>query len=190
MADAKNEEQNENTASTENAEGAEAGEGKKSKKKIIIIAVLGLLLLVGGGAGLYFGGVIGGHGAEGEEAAHGESEGEAGGEHGEKGPKQIVYYDLPEFLVNLSSTGTGRQTSFLKMTVSLELSSEEDKKTVETNLPRVLDSFNTYLRELRATDLYGSAGIYRLREELLVRINKDVAPVKVNDIFFKQILVQ
>lgn len=168
---------------TEGQEGEGEGSGKKhSKKKIIIFAALAVLLIVGGGAGAYFGGLIGGKKAEGEHAAGGE--GAEGAEH--TGP--ATFFDLPELLVNLNSSS--RQTSFLKMTVALELSSAADVPIVQANLPRVMDSFNTYLRELRANDLYGSAGIYRLREELLVRVNKDVAPAKVKGILFKQILVQ
>jgi flagellar FliL protein len=53
-----------------------------------------------------------------------------------------------------------------------------------------MDAVNTYLRELRASDLSGSAGIQRLREELLIRANKSLAPVKINDVLFKEIVVQ
>ncbi len=178
------EEEKEAEATETPAEG-EAEAPKKSKKKLIIIIVAVLVLLIGAGAGAYFGGFIGGKHAEGEKT---EEEAKAGeGHEGEKHGAP-VFYELPEFLVNLNTTS--RQASFLKMTISLELASEEDKVALEAKLPRVLDSFNTYLRELRATDLYGSAGIFRLREELLTRVNKAVEPIKVNDILFKQILVQ
>ena len=168
----------------ETPEGQE-GEGapKKSKKKLIIIGALAALLIIGGAAGAYFGGFIGKHAEGGEEGGH-----EAAAEHGEAKAGEPVFVDLPEFLVNLNTSS--RQTSFLKLTVSLELASMEDSKNLQAKLPRVIDSFNTYLRELRATDLYGSAGVYRLREELLVRVNKAVEPIKVKDILFKQILVQ
>ena len=38
-------------------------------------------------------------------------------------------------------------------------------------MPRVMDAFQTYLRELRPSDLDGSAGLYRLKEELTRRVN-------------------
>lgn len=157
------------------------GEPKKKSKKKLIIVVLAVLLLAGGGAGAYFSGLLGG--GEKEEAHKDGKEAQV-----LAAPGQPVYYSLPEILVNLS--GGGKQTSFLKMTVALELAASEDVQTVEANLPKVLDGFNTYLRELRATDLSGSAGLYRLREELLVRLNKTLSPVKVNDIHFKEIIVQ
>ena len=117
----------------------------------------------------------------------------AEGEHGAaakpKGPKVPVYYDIPEFLVDLN-TADKRKSSFLKMKVAVELSSQEDVLTLEAYMPRVRDNFITYLRELRASDLSGSAGLYRLREELLLRINQAIAPATVNNILFKEIIVQ
>lgn len=175
----------------------DSAEGKTSGKKkllIIIIAVV-VLLLAGGGAAFFL--LAGDDGkkakAKTEEHAEGEVEGEAEngeGEHGAKAEKDTgpVYYELPEFLVNLSTAN--KSTSFLKMKVTLELASKKDIKVVEKFMPRITDSFNTYLRELRPTDLSGSAGMQRLREELVLRINQAIAPSKVNNILFKDMLVQ
>lgn len=163
-------------------EGAE-GEGapKKSKKKLIIIGgAAALVILLGGGAGLYFSGILGGkHSEDGAETMMGPDG---------KPIEKPVFYTLPEFLINLN-TG-GKTSSFLKTTVILELARSGDVPLIEANLPRLMDSCNTYLRELRASDLAGSAGIQRLREELLLRANKSLAPVKVNDVLFKEIIVQ
>jgi flagellar protein FliL len=57
-------------------------------------------------------------------------------------------------------------------------------------LPRVIDTLITYMRELRPDDLRGSAGLVRLREELLARIKVSAAPARVNDVLFREILVQ
>jgi flagellar FliL protein len=102
--------------------------------------------------------------------------------------KATVFFDVPELLVNLNTTGT--RSSFLKITVSLELEKAEDIPRIKDVMPRILDNFQVYLRELRLDDLRGSAGMYRLREELLARVNAAVAPVKVRDILFKEMLVQ
>lgn len=169
------------TKEGEGGEGAE-GEGapKKSKKKIIIIGAAALVVLLGGVAGAYFAGLFGGKQEE-EAAGHGE------GKDG-KPVAAAVYYTLPEFLVNLNSGG--KQVSFLKATIVLELESGIDVQPLEGALPKLMDAFNTYLRELRSSDLAGSAGIQRLREELLLRANKAAAPIKINDVLFKSILVQ
>jgi flagellar FliL protein len=57
-------------------------------------------------------------------------------------------------------------------------------------MPRVMDAFQTYLREMRPNDLEGSAGLYRLRDELTRRVNLAVAPTKINAVLFKEIVVQ
>jgi len=104
------------------------------------------------------------------------------------GDDKPVYYDVPQLLVNLN---TGSKTpSFIKATITLELSNPSDVPIAQANLPRLLDSYNTFLREMKASDLYGSAGMYRLREEMLLRANTTLAPVKVKDVLFKEILVQ
>jgi len=104
-------------------------------------------------------------------------------------PKPLVFFDLPDFLVNLNSGGA-KKASFLKLSVSLELEKQEDTARLQAVMPRIVDNFQIYLRELRIDDLRGSGGIYRLREELLARVNAAVAPVKVNDVLFKEMLVQ
>jgi len=169
------------------ADGAaeEGGDGEKKKKKlsgkkIVLFGVLPLLLLGGGGAGVMFSGVLGG---EEEEVVEEETV-----EEGEEGPVNIVFYDLPEMLVNLNSDG--RQSSFLKIQVSLELDGPEAVPTIEAVLPRIVDNFQVYLRELRPDELSGTKGMVRLKEELLVRVNGAVEPIKVHDILFKEILVQ
>ncbi len=176
-------------ATEEGAEGEEAAAAVPSgKKKIIIIAAL-VLILAAIPAALYFTGIIGGGSSKQQATPTDENGNPLYDEDGKLlPPQQIIYYDLEEFLVNLN-VGSKRP-SFLKMTVSLELPGEAQIPAIESKLPRIRDSFQVYLRELRLEDLQGSAGIYRLREELLLRINKIVHPAKVNDILFKQILVQ
>ena len=179
----------------EDGDGEQASSGG-GKKKIIIIIALAFLVVVGGVAGAYFMGlldpviemIVGP-----EDAAEGEESGEEGeeceeGEEGDCASGRVVFYDLQELLVNLN-TG-GRKSSFLKIRISLELASARDKAKMDTIMPRVIDNFQTYLRELRLDDLKGSAGMYRLREELLVRVNVAAAPAKIKDVLFKEMLVQ
>lgn len=185
------------------AESTEGGDVKKAAKKkmFIIIGVVVLLALVG--AGVFFSGILGGkkeekpaEHAEGEapkEGEHAEKPAEGEG-HGDKGAAGAVvdnkklYLNIGEFLVNLNVSG--KQASFLKMTTTLEVVGEANKKAVEDNLPRIKDAFQTYLRELRAEDLKGSAGVFRLREALLLRVNKVLAPAQVSDILFEELIVQ
>ncbi len=157
------------------------GGGKLSPKKLILFIVLPLLILIGVGAGLYFGGVFGG--GE-EEAALEVTEEQILLDDQTTG----IFYDIPDIIVNLNALG--RKPRLLQISISLELAKQEDVALIDRILPRVLDHFQTYLRELRAEDLKGSAGIYRLRIELLARVNAAAYPEKVRDVLFREILVQ
>ncbi len=159
---------------------------KWSGKKIVILAAAALLILGGGGAAVMM--LTGGEDhpkAEGEEHAE-----EA--EHGEGPAKaekiETIFIDLPDMVVNLN-TG-GRQPRYLRAKISLEVDRQSARKAVEAQLPRVLDDFQVYLREMRLEDLNGSAGLYRLKEELLRRLNTTLAPVEVKDVLFREMLVQ
>ena len=184
----------------EGGEGAE-GEGGKgpNAKKIVLFVVVPLFLLLGIGAGLYFSGMLdhflkkdaavaekGGHG---EESGHGKKAEVKVDEHGNAVLEGAYFLQMPDMLVNLSNADGG-SSRYLRLQVQLELGSEADKKTVEAVMPRVVDQFQTYLRELRVKDLRGSAGIYRLQMELLNRVNAAASPVEVKDVLFQEILIQ
>jgi flagellar FliL protein len=165
--------------------GSEDG-GKKGGKKKLMLIVLPLLLLIGGGAGAYFMGLadpilamFGG----GEETAEVEQEAQQ-----QPANEVGVFYEVPEMLVNLNSGG--RRKEFLKIRVALELNAQEDVPRIEQVIDRIIDNFTVYLRELRQEDLQGSEGIYRLREELLIRVNAATRPTRVRDVLFKEMLVQ
>lgn len=168
----------------EGGEGGGGGESSGGKKLIIIIAVI-LLLVVGGLAAAYYTGAL--DGVIAMITGRSSTEQNADAETGETGGR-AVFYDLEEILVNLN-TG-GRKSSFLKIRVSLELEKETDVPIIERVMPRIVDNFQVYLRELRIDDLKGSAGMYRLREELLRRVSAATAPAKVKDVLFKEMLVQ
>ncbi|MEO5338606.1 MAG: flagellar basal body-associated FliL family protein [Magnetospirillum sp. WYHS-4] len=166
-------------------EGGDEG-GKGGKKKLIILIGVALLVVIGGVATAYFTGLLDPlvKMISGAEDAGGEKAKEATPQTGE-----AVFMDIEEILVNLN-TGGGRKPTFLKIKVALELADKKDEPKVVQLMPRVRDNFQVYLRELRVEDLKGSAGMYRLREELLTRVNVAIAPAEVKDILFKEMLVQ
>ncbi len=73
-------------------------------------------------------------------------------------------------LVNLVGS-PGERVQYLKVKVVLEVKEEKQGEAIKPTLPRVTDIFQTYLRELRSADLNGSAGLFRLKEELTRRVN-------------------
>lgn len=165
-----------------------------SKKKLIIIIVIVLVVIGGAVGGLLASGLLSKKPAA--DAEHGEAAEEEGG-HGEGGKSShskspagntaSEFYEMPNMIVNLS--GDNGKQRFLKISITLELNSKADIKTIEAVLPRVTDHFQTYLRELRLDDLRGSAGLYRLRQELLDRVHS-ASGVDVKDVLFEEILVQ
>ncbi|MHB2207084.1 flagellar basal body-associated protein FliL [Methylobacterium sp. CM6257] len=178
-------------ASAEEGEaGAEAA--PKGKKKLIIM-VAAAVLVVGGGAGAFLMmGHGGGHG-EGKEAAqggHGGGHGEDGKGVGPDGKKPVVFVDVREMLLNLSPDLPQDKAKYAKVRLSLELKDAKAEEEVKPLMPRVEDALQVYMRELRASDLTGSVGLFRLREELLRRVNIALYPAKVEAVLFKDVIVQ
>jgi flagellar FliL protein len=99
-----------------------------------------------------------------------------------------AYLELPEIIANLNVPG--RHTSYVKLRARLVLVHALDELTTAAVMPRLLDLFQTYMREMRPEELRGSAGTYRLREELIARANLATAPVRVVDVLFTELLVQ
>jgi flagellar FliL protein len=155
------------------AEGAEAIPPKKGKLKLII-AVAGFVAILGAGAGWFF--LMRGH--------HGEEK------HAEAPPpKPPSFVEVPEMMVNMVGA-PGERVQYLKVKVVLEVKEEKQVEAIKPTLPRVTDLFQTYLRELRPSDINGSAGLFRLKEELTKRVNNAVAPQQVSAVLFKEIVVQ
>jgi flagellar FliL protein len=144
---------------------------KKFSVKFILIAAAALLVVAGGGAGAYF------FFSKKEVSV--------------AAPvvKPPVFIDIPDVLVNLAG-GSSERPQYLKVKIVLELADQAMVPHVQPFMPRVIDAFQTYLRELRATDLDGSAGLYRMREELTRRVNAAVSPHRINAVLFKEIVIQ
>jgi flagellar FliL protein len=168
---------------------------KKGGKKEFLL--LGLpLLFIAIGAGLWFCGILppllG-------MSAHAEEHGTARSEHHAAKPgelnaeaeakaKILVFVDLPDLVANLN-VGQ-RRSSFIKLKAKIEIARAEDRAVVTAAMPRLQDMFTTYLREMRPEELRGSAGTYRLKEELLARANIAVSPARVTDVLFSEMIIQ
>jgi len=165
------------TSDVANADGADAeartAEGG-GRKKLILLGGLGLLLLGGGGAGGY--------------AYWARSTTE--GAHAAPAAKPAAFLDIREMVVNLADEPNQDRQRLLKFRAALEVRDAKIVSDIQPLLPRVEDAFQIFVRELRASDLEGSAGVYRLREELLRRVNMAVYPAKVEAVLFKDLVVQ
>lgn len=169
------------------ATGKAGGKAKGGKGRLLLLALPVLLLATG--AGLWFSGVLPtllGQGAEVHAAAGGRDA--APDAPAPPAPRPPVFFDMPEILANLNAPG--RRSGYIRIRSKLELSKPEDAAAVQTAMPRLLDLFATYLREIRPDELRGSAGTQRLREELIARATLAAAPARIIDVLFMEILLQ
>ena len=154
-------------------DGAAEAAAPKSKRKLTIIGGAALLVMLLSGGGWFF--FLRGHGEQQAEAA--------------LPPKPPVFLDVPEVLVNLTGA-PGERVQYLKVKVVLEVKDQPLIETIKPTMPRMMDLFQTYMRELRPGDLNGSIGLFRLKEELTRRVNAAISPAQVNAVLFKEVVIQ
>ena len=157
-------------------EGAAGEEAPKSKKKLFIIIGGVVLLAAAGGGGWFF-------------LKKPSPEQVAAAEAAAKAKNPIAFLDMKDMMISMSNAGQDRQP-VMKIKVVLEIADAKAADQVRPLLPRIEDAFQVFMRELRPSDLEGSAGMYRLKEELLRRVNLTVYPAKVDAVLFKELLVQ
>ncbi len=171
----------------ETEEGAEKPQGKLAGlmgNKKLLIGVAALLLIGGGGGGWFF--LKNKAAKEQVAAASDAAKAPVAG-----GKRASAFLDLPEMTVNLAPGGGPQDRQhFLRMKIALELNEQKQIAELQPMLPRVLDTFQVFMRELRPQDLEGSAGLYRLKEEMTRRVNVAVHPARVEAILFKELMVQ
>jgi flagellar protein FliL len=143
------------------------------KKKLIIMAAAAVLVL-GGGAGGYM--YMQKGKADASSSAHVK--------------KKTVFFDLPDITTNLASAPGAERPVYLRLKLALEVEDGKMVEEIKPLLPRVIDNFQIFLREIRPADLEGSAGLYRLKEELVRRINAAIYPARIEAVLFKDVLVQ
>ena len=105
-------------------------------------------------------------------------------------PLKLIIIAAGALIVLGGGATGGDRTQYLKVKIVLEVADSTFTSQIQSAMPRVMDTFQTYLRELRPTDLGGSAGLYRLKEELTRRVNLAIAPSRINAVLFKEIVVQ
>jgi flagellar FliL protein len=162
----------------------------KTKSKLLLVAVMGaVVVLAGGVGGAWALGLFGGTAPPAKAAAPGD-EGH-GADHAAGAPEpaiEPIFVDLPHLLVNLVSDGGG--TRFLKLSLAVEVDDRKTAERIETLAPRIVDSFQLYLRTLTPDELRGPGSMFRLKEDLHVRIHQAIEPAEIRDVLFKEMLVQ
>lgn len=159
------------------AEGEAAPEAPKGKlagkMKFIIIGVV-VLVLLGGGAGVYFSGIL----------------------HVEKSyettvmlPGPPVYYELPRITVDLKPTEK-RARPFIRLGMQVELQGESAKLAFQENEVKIMDSIQSHLRSITPDELSGEEGTQRLREDILIIINRIIEPELAITVLYKEIFIR
>lgn len=152
------------------AAGTETQPKGKSRRGLAIAAAAVLLLAGGGGAGYYF--------LAGDDAATEEAE-----------PKAApTYVEVPPMTVNLRSPDG--QQRFLKLRFILVPGEAGKEEELKEKLPLILDAYQPFLRELRPEDLAGSAAVFRLKEEMVVRAAGVLGPGAVSDVLIQDLVQQ
>lgn len=142
----------------------------KSRRGLAIGAAAALLLAGAGGAGYYF---LAGDSAVTEEA---------------KAKPAPTYVEVPPMTVNLRSPDG--QQRFLKLRFILVPGEAGKEEALKEKLPLLLDAYQPFLRELRPEDLAGSAAVFRLKEEMVVRAAGVLGPGAVSDVLIQDLVQQ
>ena len=198
MAEAAVKEAPEAEAAVEGEEGEGAAKKKLPLKLLIIIGAVAVLVLGGGGTAAFLllkpkpdaaaAGKAHKPKKEAKDAKGKDGKDAKGGAaQVREGPDGVLFYTLPDIVVNMQ-TADGRPT-FLKLKLTLEMPDQDAVDALEPNMPRLQDMFQTFLRELRPEDLSGSQGSYQLRMELLRRVNLVIAPSKANAVLIEEMLI-
>ena len=157
------------------AGGEEAPKG--GKKKLIMIGGAVALLALGGGGWFFF-------------LKKPSAEQLAAAELAKSAKKPASFVEMKDMMIGISSGTPQDRQPIIKIKVVLEIADAKVSEEIKPLLPRVEDAFQVFMRELRPSDLEGSAGMYRLKEELLRRVNVTVYPAKIDAVLFKELLIQ
>jgi flagellar protein FliL len=195
------------TQSGDQDAGTGGGKKKLSGKQLVLFIILpALVVLGGGGTAAYFlllkkpttAEAAGGAEAKGEKKAKEKKEAKKADKGGEKkagdtgpktseGPNGEGYLTLSDIIVNISTPDN--KPAFLKLKLTLQAKDMETIEAIEPLIPRILDQYTGFLRELRMEDVAGSAGYTRIQMELLKRVNLAVAPAQIDAVLIEEMLV-
>ena len=166
-------------------EGAEDGEdapeeapsglkAKLAKFKWIIVGALVVLILGGGGAGLYLSGFFTVHKPHDVSLSL---------------PGQPVMHEMPRITVDLTPSA-GHARPFIRLLMQAELQGESAKAAFVENETKILDAIQSHLRTVTVQQLQGKEGTETLRSDILTIVNRIIKPERAITVFYKEILIR
>ena len=101
--------------------------------------------------------------------------------------KKDLMFHLEPFIVNLAKSGGNR---FLKVTVSLEMSSPEVRLELKNNVQKVTDSIPLLLSTKIFKEVYSVQGKFTLKGEITTRANQFLTTGQVKGAYFTEFIIQ
>ena len=161
----------------------EGAEGGKKPIGMIIGIIVGLLVLGGGGYYAYT------NFFQEKPAEEKPAEGEEGKEEAppEEDLNLGVMFPMDPFVVNLAGSEGKR---FLKVTISLELSTPEVHLEIKENIQKVTDSILILLSSKAFEDIYSVQGKFKLKDEITTRVNRFLVVGHIKEAYFTEFIIQ
>ena len=104
-----------------------------------------------------------------------------------KKKKKSLMFHIDPFIVNLAKSGGNR---FLKVTVSLEMSSPDVSFELKKNIKKITDSILLLLSTKVFKDVYSVQGKFTLKSEITTRVNQFLTKGVVKGAYFTEFIIQ
>ena len=124
-----------------------------------------------------------------KKAQEGEGGEEKAPKEGEGPPQPVLGIMVPmePFIVNLAQSEGKR---FLKVSITLELSSPEINAELNENLQKIKDSILILLSSKTFENVYSVQGKFKLKDEITTRVNRFLVLGHVKDAYFTEFVIQ
>lgn len=164
-------------------EGAEAKKERSPGKLPLKLVLLGGAIVLVGAAGFF------GWSVYGQRILPG-GKGEAKVAHAsERKNKPKIMLPMEPFIVNLLEKG-GTAKRYLKVTLSFEVETEDEKGVIETHKTQLRDSILLLLSSQSMAEVSSMEGKLGLKQAILSRTNQVLGQALVNRIYFTEFVVQ
>ena len=104
-----------------------------------------------------------------------------------KKKKKSLMFHVDPFIVNLAKSGGNR---FLKVTISLEMSSPDVSFELKKNIKKITDSILLLLSTKVFKDVYSVQGKFTLKSEITTRVNQFLTKGVIKGAYFTEFIIQ
>jgi flagellar FliL protein len=148
----------------------------KTKSKLILGLLIGLVVAGGGSAGAFF--FLG-------KKSPGKGEHAEKKEHVEPGPVE----KLPTFIVNLRDPNPS-VSRYLKTTVEVEVAATKDVEKLKKVTPRIRHDALMYLSNFTMADIQAEGGKLTIVKDLLAKVRAALPDAEVRNVYLTEFVIQ